>query len=149
VGLFDRWRTPAEAAWEPPALGACGCEEHVENLRDHCAGGSATTVGTLLDGGDLACEQVGADASYAVLPHTGQRIGPFHWRIVLGPAVHALYDASAPAALDDCLSLQPGIDRVLWPDHADLLVGAPTLCPSGAVAALVLALDNPRLRPGS
>jgi hypothetical protein len=45
--------------------------------------------------------------------------------------------------------LQPGIDRVLWPDHQALLVGAPTLCPSGTVAALVRALDNPRLRSGS
>ncbi|MGN6574513.1 MAG: hypothetical protein ACTHKG_02385 [Nocardioides sp.] len=147
MGLFDRWRTPAEAPWEAPALGACGCEEHVENLRAHPAGGSATTVGALLDGGDLGCEQVGAEPSYAVLPHTGQRIGPFHWRLTLGPGARALYDAAAPAALDDCLSLQPGIDRVLWPDHGDLLVGAPTLCPSGVTAALVRTLDNPRLRP--
>ena len=147
MGLFDRWRAPVEPPWEAPALGACGCEEHVESLRDHPAGGSTTTVGALL-GGDLVCEQVGAEASYAVLPHTGQRIGPFHWRLTLGPAVRALYDDTAPAVLDDCLSLQPGVDRVLWPDHEDLLVGAPTLCPSGVTAALVLALENPRLRRG-
>ena len=149
MGLFDRWRAPVEPPWEPAALGACGCEHHVENLREHAAGGSATTVGALLDGGGLACEQVGAEPSYVVLPHTGQRIGPFHWRLVLGPAARVLYDDAAPAALDDCLSLQPGVDRVLWPDRGDLLVGAPTLCPSGVTAALVLALDNPRLRAGA
>ena len=149
MGLFDRWRPSVEPPWEPAAPGACACEEHVENLREHLAGGSTTTVGTLLDGRALACEPLGAEPSYAVLHHTGQRMGPFHWRLTLGPAVRALYDELAPAALDDCLSLQPGIDRVLWPDHGDLLVGAPTLCPSGVAAALVRALDNPRLRAGS
>jgi len=146
VGLFDRWRAPAETAWEPPALGGCACDEHVENLRGHPAGASATTVGALLDGGDLRCTQVGAHPSYVVLPRTGQRMGPFHWRLELGPPTRALYDEAAAAALDDCLSLEPGINRVLWPDHGDLLVGAPAMCPSGVAAALVRALDNPRLR---
>ncbi len=146
MGLFDRWRTPAEAPWQPPAPGACACEEHVENLRDHPAGEGPATVGELLDSGALTAELVGPEPGYVELPITGQRLGPFHWRVRLEGAGRDLYVVGAPAALDDCLSLQAGVDRVVWPDHKDLLVGAPTLCASGVMAALVSALDNPRVR---
>jgi hypothetical protein len=146
MGLFDRWRTRAEVPWEPPALGACSCEEHVENLRDHHAGEREVTVGELLDSGALAAEPAGPEPAYVALPVTGQRLGPFHWALMLTGRGTALYDAGAPAALDDCLSLQPGIDRVLWPEPERFLVGAPTLCASGVMAALVSALDNPRVR---
>lgn len=146
MGLFDRWRTPVEAPWEPPAPGACACEEHVENLRDHPAGAGSITVGALLDSAALTAEPAGTEPAYVELPVTGQRIGPFHWRVRLEGEGRTLYAVGAPAALDDCLSLQPGVDRVVWPDHRDFLVGAPTLCASGVMAALVRALDNPRVR---
>ena len=146
MGIFDRWRTPAEAPWEPPAPGACACEEHVESLRDHPAGESEVLVGALLDSGDLAAEVAGPEPAYVELPVTGQRLGPFHWQVRLEGAGRSLYAIGAPAALDDCLSLQAGVDRVVWPDHKDFLVGAPTLCASGVMAALVRALDNPRVR---
>ena len=150
MGLFDRLRTPPEGPWEPPVLGACACEEHVENLRDHEIPGSAgqdgTSVGALLDAGALTAELVGPEPSYVELPITGQRIGPFHWTLMLHGAGDALHHPAAPAALDDCLSLQPGIDRVMWPEPPRFLVGAPTLCPSGVMAAMVRALDNPRVR---
>lgn len=156
MGLFDRWRTPAEAPWQPPALGACACEEHVEQLREHRVGegdgdtgsGTGVTVGALLDAGDLAAEPVGPEPGHVELPTTGQRLGPFHWRVRLEGRGRELYVVGAPAAVDDCLSLQAGVDRVLWLDHKDLLVGAPTLCASGVMAALVRALDNPRVRGG-
>jgi hypothetical protein len=146
MGIFDRWRTPADAPWQPPAPGACACQEHVENLRDHPAGEGPSTVGTLLDSGALTAELAGPEPGYVELPLTGQRLGPFHWRARLEGAGRDLYVVGAPAALDDCLSLQAGVDRVVWPDHKDLLVGAPTLCASGVMAALVRALDNPRVR---
>lgn len=146
MGLFDRWRPPAEAPWQPPALGTCACEEHVESLRDHSAGEGPATVGELLDSGVLTAELTGPEPGYVELPVTGQRLGPFHWRLRIEGARPDLYDVGAPAALDDCLSLQAGVDRVVWPEHKDLLVGAPTLCASGVMAALVRALDNPRVR---
>lgn len=164
MGIFDRWRTPADAPWQPPALGACACEEHVEQLRDHRIGqtdsqtddgsdtgtgtgtGTGVTVGSLLVAGDLAAEPVGPEPGHVELPATGQRLGPFHWRVRLEGRGRELYVVGAPAAVDDCLSLQAGVDRVLWLDHKDLLVGAPTLCASGVMAALVRALDNPRVR---
>lgn len=160
MGLFDRWRTPAEAPWQPPALGACACEEHVEQLRDHEVGAgegdtgtdshtdTGVTVSALLDAGDLAAEPVEPEPGHVELPATGQRLGPFHWRVRLEGRGRELYVVGAPAAVDDCLSLQAGVDRVLWLDHKDLLVGAPTLCASGVMAALVRALDNPRVRGG-
>lgn len=146
MGIFDRWRTPAEAPWVPPALGACSCDEHVENLRDHPAGGSAVTVGALLDSGSLAAEPALAGTTYVELPATGQRIGPFHWALTLSGEGAGLYHPAAPAALDDCLSVQDGVDRVLWQEPPRFLVGAPSLCASGVMAALVRALDNPRVR---
>lgn len=156
MGFFDRFRKPVEAPWQPPVLGSCGCEEHVEQLREHRigdgAGGGDTgddtgiTVGALLDAGALTAEPVGAEPGHVELPATGQRLGPFHWRVRLEGQGRDLYVVGAPAAVDDCLSLQAGVDRVLWPDHKDLLVGAPTLCASGVLAALVRALDNPRVR---
>lgn len=149
MGIFDRWRTPAEVPWAPPAPGACSCEEHLDTLRDHPAGEGSASVGELLDDGDLAAEPVRPEPAYVDLPVTGQRIGPFHWTVTLTGPGTTLYDADAPAALDDCLSLQAGIDRVLWPEPERLLVGAPTLCASGVMAALVRALDNPRVRRGA
>ena len=146
MGLFDRFRKPAEGPWVPPVPGACACEEHVENLRDHLPGEREVTVGALLDSGALAAEVVGPEPAYVDLPATGQRLGPFHWALTLTGEGSTLFDDTAPAALDDCLSLQAGVDRVLWPEPERFLIGAPTLCASGVMAALVRALDNPRVR---
>lgn len=150
MGIFDRWRTPAETPWVPPSPGACACEEHVDALRDlrlrRVSDSGDVTVGALVESGCLAVQPVLPEPSYAELPVTGQRIGPFHWALTLDGEARDLYVDGAPAALDDCLSLQPGVDRVLWPDHLNFLVGAPTLCPSGVLAAIVRALENPRLR---
>ncbi len=148
MGLFRR--QPAEEPWTPPALGACGCDVHVENLgtvtlsRRSDAGD--VTVDALVESGALRAEPVGPEPTYTVVPLTGQRVGPFHWRVSLEGEVQDLFLTEAAAALDDCVSVQPGVDRVVWPEPGILLVGAPTLCPSGVLAAVVRALENPRVR---
>ena len=148
MGLFRR--TPAEEPWTPPVLGACTCDEHVEGLGDvvlsRTSDAGDVTVGALVESGALRAEPVGPEPTYTVVPLTGQRVGPFHWRVTLEDEAHDLYLSEAAAALDDCVSVQPGVDRVVWPEPGVLLVGAPTMCPSGVLAAVVRALENPRVR---
>ena len=149
MGLFRR--RVVEEPWVPPAPGACTCEEHVEALvtvklpRVTDSGDGA--VGALLESGSIAAEVVGPEPSYSTLPLTGQRLGPFHWSVRMEGEARDLFAPDAAAALDDCLAVQPGIERVLWTDHEQpLLVGAATMCPHGVLAALVRALENPRVR---
>ena len=153
MGLFDRFRTPAEPPWAPPAPGTCTCEEHVENLHDHEIpfGVEMDEPGGMSVGDLIACSALEArpadpDDQWRTLAHSGQRLGPFHWSLWLGDEGRALYDDEAPATLDDTLSVQPGIDRVDWEEREVFLVGAPGLCASGVMAAMVRALDNPRVR---
>lgn len=155
MGLFDRWRAPAEPPWAPPPMGSCTCEEHVENLYDHVIpygvlmeepGGMP--VGDLVECEALEARAAEPDDGWRTIPQTGQRVGPFHWSLWLGDEGRGLYDDDAPASLDDVLSVQPGIERVEWEDREVFLVGAPTLCASGVMAAMVRALDNPRVRLG-
>lgn len=149
MGLFRR--RPAEEPWAPPAPGMCSCEEHVENLAGvelpRVSDAGDVTVGALVESGSIAAEVVGPEPSYSPLPLTGQRLGPFHWAVRLEGEAFDLFAPDGVAALDDCLAVQPGIERVLWPDHDDLLlVGAASMCPSGVLASLVRALENPRVR---
>jgi hypothetical protein len=148
MGLFRR--APAEEPWVPPVPGACSCDEHVENLSaltlSRTSDSGDVTVGALLESGALRAEPVGPEPTYTVVPLTGQRVGPFHWRVTLEDEAHDLFLPEAAAALDDCVSVQPGVERVLWPVPGELLVGAPGLCPSGVLAAVVRALENPRVR---
>lgn len=153
MGLFDRFRTPAEPPWAPPAPGTCTCEEHVENLHDHeipfgadMGEPGGMSVGDLVACSALDARPADADDQWRTLAHSGQRLGPFHWSLWLGDEGRALYDDDAPATLDDTLSVQPGIERVAWEDREVFLVGAPGLCASGVMAAMVRALDNPRVR---
>jgi len=154
MGLFDRLRAPADPPWTPPLLGSCACAEHVELLHDHPLplatareSRDTVTVGELVAGSALDARPAEPEEQWRVLAHSGQRIGPFHWMLKLGDQGRALYDDAAPAALDDTLSIQPGVERVAREDPESFLVGAPTLCASGLKAAMVRALDNPRVRP--
>lgn len=152
MGLFRR-RT-AEEPWTAPVPGACACEEHVEALHTgHLARTSDSgdvTVGALVESGALRVEPAGPEPTYTQVPLTGQRVGPFHWRVTLEDEAHDLFLREAAAALDDCVSVQAGVERVIWPTPDLLLVGAPGLCPSGVLAAVVRALENPRVRlPGT
>lgn len=148
MGLFRR--KPAEEPWVPPVLGACSCEEHVESLSavtlSRTSDSGDVTVGALVESGELRVEPAGPEPTYSVVPLTGQRVGPFHWRVTLEDEAHDLFLREAAAALDDCVAVQAGVERVLWPEPGQLLVGAPRLCPSGVLAAVVRALENPRVR---
>ena len=148
MGLFRR--KVVEEPWVPPVPGACSCDEHVEALRTvHLARTSDSgdvTVGALVESGALRAEPVGPEPTYTLFPITGQRVGPFHWQVTLEDEAHDLFIPDAAAALDDVVSVQPGVERVVWPEPGRLLVGAPTLCPSGVLAAVVRALENPRVR---
>lgn len=149
MGLFGR--READEPWAPPAPGACTCEEHVENLvavqLQRVSDTGDVTVGALLESGSIAAEVVGPEPSYSSIPLTGQRLGPFHWSVRVEGEARDLFATDAAAALDDCLAVQPGIERVLWADHEQvILVGAGSMCPRGVLAALVRALENPRVR---
>ena len=155
MGLSDRWRTPPATPWAPPAAGSCRCKEHLENLYEHEIPYGVLTdepggmsVGDLVECEALEARAVEPDDAWHTIARTGQRVGPFHWSLWLGDEARALYDDAAPASLDDVLSVQPGIERVAWDDREVFLVGAPTLCASGVMAAMVRALDNPRVRLG-
>ncbi len=156
MGLFDRWRAAPEAPWSPPALGSCSCENHVENMLEvriplaaHAPEGDpdgAISAAELLECDALAVRLAGVSETFLELPPTGQRTGPYHWVLSLGDEARLLYDDDAPVQLDDCLAVQPGIERVAWTDRELFAVGAPELCPAGVQAALVSALTNPRVR---
>lgn len=148
MGLFGR--KPAEEPWAPPVLGACACEEHVEGLGAvvlaRTSDSGDVTAGALVESGALRAEPASPEPTYTDVPLTGQRVGPFHWRVTLEDEAHDLFLREGAAALDDCVSVQAGVDRVIWPQPGLLLVGAPALCPSGVLAAVVRALENPRVR---
>jgi hypothetical protein len=149
MGLLDRWRTPVEPPWAPPPLGLCQCEEHVEALADHRVPSLEATevsVGELLAHDALDARPVLPDDRFVTLPHSGQRLGPFHYLVRIAETRGRLFDDAAPAALDDTLSVQPGVERVHRDGPDAFRVGAPRLCPSGVMAAMVRALDNPRVR---
>ncbi len=151
MGLFDRWRAAPEEPWSPPPVGSCTCEQHVENLREVSipgGGGASTaavTVAELLDGAALVARLAGLEERFVELP-TGQRTGPYQWVLELSGKGLQLFDDDAPVQLDDCLAVQPGVERVAWIDPGRLAVGAPAMCPSGIQASLVTALTNPRVR---
>lgn len=161
MGLFDRWRAPAEEAWRPPSPGSCACEQHLENMLEtvipyggaasgggvrEAAGRDGMKVVELVERRAVGVRLAGAGETYVDLAPTGQRTGPYHWVLELGGEPRLLYDDDAPVALDDCLAAQAGVERVAWLDREHFAVGAPNLCPSGVQASLVQALTNPRVR---
>jgi hypothetical protein len=154
MGLFNRRRVTPEEAWRPPVLGTCSCQAHVEQLGDTVIPFAASTgrdqgvtVTDLRSAGSLDVRLALPHEAEVTLPHSGQVTGPYHWVVPTGAALALLYDEDAPVALDDCLSVQEGVERVALVE-AGLAVGAPGLCPSGVQAAVVAALTNPRVRRG-
>ena len=153
MGLFTKRSAAAPSEpWCAPSLGACSCERHVEQLLEVTLPYAADTGRS----GELTVRDLVATGSPAVrlalphetevaLPHSGQVTGPYHWVVATVDPLSLLYDDDAPVLLDDCLSVQPGVDRVVLLAGA-LAVGAPGLCPSGVQAAVVTALGNPRVR---
>lgn len=126
MGLFDRWRRPAdpgEAA--PPERGACGCAEHIEELRE-LAVPLTLEIREELDEPPMSVAELMDCGALGVNPSS--------------------YDDDAPLPLDESLRAQPGVERVLWEDREVIHVGAPRLCHDGILAAAARALIDPRVR---
>ena len=159
MGLLDRYRPTVAEQWKPPTYGACVCTDHVDTLLDSripVADGAgpddvpaSVRVADLVTSGALTV-MPSPNELYVEAPGTGERRGPFHWRVVTEAALEQFSRADAPIQLDDVLFLQPGVESALWVgDRTVLAVGAPRLCVRGLQGALVRALLNPRLRtPG-
>jgi len=102
------------------------------------------TVKTLV--ADEAISVALAEEHFVYGTATGERRGPYQWRLTYTPEVKALYNTDAPAAMDDMLFIQEGIDNVLRLDDHTMAVGAAELCDRGVAAAFATALANPRVR---
>ena len=149
MGLLDRFHPPAVEQWRPPTPGACRCESHVEELLDDLVPlrvGGSVSVAQLVRSGALITVPA-PDQLFVDNPHTTERRGPFHWRVLPYGAFEPFCDPAAPAGLDDVLFVQSGVENVLWLEEGQVLaVGAPRMCMRGLQAALVKALSNPRVR---
>ncbi len=150
MGLLNRFRTSMGQPWVPPVMGACRCEEHLENLLAinvplHDWTGSVR-VAELVGSGALTTVPATEDVRYLVGEVTRERRGPFHWRVLHEDQLDRFLDPASPVSLDDALSIQPGVERVLWNGRRELVLGAPELCLRGVQAAVVRALLNPRVR---
>jgi len=144
MGLLDRFRSsPQQEPWRPRLPGQCACTEHVDALGDLLIEATPPVpVGEVAE----AVTVIPADEHYLYGATTGQRRGPYEWRLSYTLAVARLYDDDAPAQIDDMLFIQAGVDKVLRIDGATLAVGAATLCERGIAAAFFQALANPRVR---
>ena len=150
MGLLERFRPTTEEVWRPPALGACRCETHIEDLLElmipRADGAGQISVAELMTSGALATVPAG-DRMYLPGVAVGERRGPFHWRVLHQHRLDDLYSPHAVLSLDDALFVQPHVERVLWlGDRSEIAVGAPSLCTRGVQAAVVRALTNPRVR---
>jgi hypothetical protein len=157
MGVLDRFRPPVATTWNPPSFGACVCADHVDTLlesRIPVADGAGVEdvpvtvrVAELVTSGALTVLPTPNDL-YVESPTTGERRGPFHWRLLTQAGLAQFSRADAPVQLDDVLFLQPGVESALWVNESRtvLAVGAPRLCVRGLQGAVARALLNPRLR---
>jgi len=158
---WSQQQAPQTADWVPPRQPACSCPEHVDDLTNLVVPVTddgrlqttydAMTVEDLVDSGALSAKPTKADGRWLDTfdPQDGtfkQRIGPFHWALWIGDAARLCYDDDAAFSLDQALLASPGVQRVEWMDTEAFLIGAPTLCASGMMAAAARALADPRVR---
>lgn len=144
MGLLDRLMgTPSEEPWRPPLTGACACADHRADL-----------AGVVIDASPpIAVKDLPADAVTVVASpdryvydQTNWRRGPYQWRLAYRAPLTTAYDADAPAAIDDMLFAQSGIENLLRLDETTLAIGAAEMCADGIAAAFLSALSNPRVR---
>lgn len=149
---------------EAPTRGRCSCPEHVEDLLDVTLplspeiaaeyGDEAMTVGELIDAQALGVRRTEpAERWVDALDEHGRvdptrQDGPFHWTVWVGDEARSHYDDEAELELDASLEAQPGVEKVFWEDREILHVSVEGLCDSGALAATVRALADPRVRLG-
>jgi hypothetical protein len=152
MGLF-RKKTSGPAATTPVARGSCSCPEHLEELMGLVVpfapwigmeDAEPMTVGELVEMSALGVDP--ADLVWVDDQESGDRRGPFHFRLWVGDEARAMYDDDAAVQLDEALLQQPGVEVVDWEDREVLHVGAPTLCADGVLAAAARALLDPRVK---
>lgn len=146
MGLFDKLRgsKPQEEPWRPPLPGMCSCPAHIDTMDLTIEVDPPVHVKTLV--ADEAITVTLADEHYVYGSTTGERRGPYQWRLTYTPEVKKLYNTDAPAAMDDMLFIQEGIDNVLRLDDHTMAVGSAGLCERGIAGAFATALANPRVR---
>ena len=146
MGLFDKLRgsKPPEEPWRPPMPGMCRCTQHIDTMDLVIEVDPPVSVKTLVADESIAVTP--AEEHFVYGTTTGERRGPYQWRLTYTPEVKKLYNTDAPAAMDDMLFIQDGIDRVLRLDDHTMAVGAPDLCERGVAGAFATALANPRVR---
>lgn len=150
MGLLERFRPPADDPWHPPALGMCRCESHVDDLLEEqvplADGSGHVSVADLVASGSLTTFAAAPDRLHVHDPTSGERRGPFQWRIICEGGLRSYFVPGAPIGLDDAIFVQPGVERVLWRPGVEIAIGAPHLCARGVQGSVVRALANPRLR---
>ncbi|HEX6681914.1 MAG TPA: hypothetical protein VF062_03935 [Candidatus Limnocylindrales bacterium] len=133
MGPFTRNR------WKPPAPPHCSCPEHFEQLRDLELPTLFDDIESMTAGELLAAQALGVEPLPA-------KKNDFHWALWVGDEARGCYDDDSELQLDASIGLRPGVERVEWRDREEFLVDAPTLCRDGVLAAVVRALEDPRVR---
>ncbi|MFC0003608.1 hypothetical protein [Micromonospora siamensis] len=139
----------------PPRRPDCSCPEHADDLTDLLlpvdeAGEPPVRLADLIEARKVGVSPAEPQEHW-LEPHDESdagpdRLGPFHWGLRVGDEAHDCYSDEAPWSLDQALLDRPGVEQVEWMDREDFLVGAPTLCASGVLAAAARALADPRVR---
>ncbi|MBY8870383.1 hypothetical protein K7640_00815 [Micromonospora sp. PLK6-60] len=147
--------TPPADGWRPPRRPECSCPEHVDDLTDLLlpvdrSGAPPVRLTDLIDGREVGVQPAApADRwleSYDESDAGPDRLGPFHWGLWLGDEARGCYSDEAPWSLDQALLERPGVEHVEWMEREEFLVGAPTMCADGVLAAAARALADPRVR---
>ncbi|MER6590658.1 hypothetical protein ABT214_02050 [Micromonospora purpureochromogenes] len=143
------------AHWTPPRRPECSCPEHEEDLADLVLpstepGEPPMTLPDLVAANALGVLLAEPRDRWLEIHDESDsgpaRLGPFHWGLWLGDEARSCYDDDSERSLDQALLDRPGVERVEWMEREEFLVGAPTLCASGLIAAMARALADPRVR---
>jgi hypothetical protein len=132
--------------------GRCAYYEHIEDLRDLIVEPAAArwrpdaqlTIGALLDRGAMGVHALHGRRRRAGKAAT--RGGTWDYMLWLGEVTRFAYDDDADLAIEDAITARPGVDVAAWEDNEVVLIGAPSLCPDGVLAAAARALVDPRVK---
>ncbi|MGK5444199.1 hypothetical protein ACSNN7_20605 [Micromonospora sp. URMC 105] len=148
-------RSSRTTDWTPPRRPDCSCPEHHDDLAELVLpvtepGDPPTTLPDLVAANTLGVLPAEPRDRWLEVHDESDsgpsRLGPFHWGLWLGDEARSCYDDDSERSLDQALLDRPGVDRVEWMEREEFLVGAPTLCASGLLAAMARALADPRVR---
>jgi hypothetical protein len=139
--------------WQQPQRPGCACREHLEDVTvvviPNEDWDEAPTFEQLLETGSLGVRPIDPKERFMAFfdeDHNESRLGPLHWIMGAADEIYGCYEDDAELPLDKSIAAQPGVDLVEWYDREEFLIGAPTLCESGLLAAIARALEDPRVR---